>query len=48
MDHSKEMVRLAYEALSDKKEKISVSSISHKYLYLQIISSLQMVPVKIK
>ena len=48
MDHSKEMVRLAYEALSDKKEKISVSLIFHRYLCLQITSLSQTVPVKIR
>ena len=38
MNQSKEMAKLAYTALSDKKEKMSGSSISQACLYLQIIS----------
>ncbi len=38
MDHSKEMVRLAYEALSDKKgEDIRIIDISHLSILQRLI-----------
>ena len=37
MDQAKEMAKIAFEALEDKRVKMYVRLIFHRYLFLQII-----------